>query len=144
MSLQLVKVGTVAAIAAFLFSTSALANKNKEEHFKKMDTNSDGRITSSEHEASSMEKFNKADANRDSMLSKGELVGFMVDEKEKSGKKAEKKSSKKMDKFDSNKDGQLTRDEYQSGSRDFFSKMDSNTDGALTKDEMEKSKGKME
>lgn len=142
MSQRMMKICAVAAAAAFLFSTSAMAD-DKGEWFKKMDSNGDSQISSSEHETSAMEKFTKADANRDNLLTKGELAGFMIDEKGKSGKKAEKKSDKKMTMFDTNNDGQLTQQEYQTGSRDHFAKMDSNTDGSISMDEMKKAKDKM-
>lgn len=134
------KVSALAIIATFLFSTSAFANKG--EYFQQMDSNKDGRITSAEHESAAMSKFTQADANSDGMLTKGELAGFMIDEKGKPGAKAAKKSDKKMAKYDANSDGQLTQQEFMSGHKEMFTKMDQNADGGITMEEMEAGKGK--
>lgn len=134
------KITTVIA-AALLISASAFANEG--EHFKEMDTNSDGRISTAEHEAAGMTKFSKADKNADGMLTKDELSGFMIEEKGKSEARADKKSDKKVNKFDQNGDGQLTKQEFIDGSKSNFSKLDSNSDGAVTQEEMQARKDKM-
>lgn len=118
-----------------LFATAAFAGKGTD-YFKELDGNSDGQITAAEHEAATTAKFTSADANQDGVLTKGELVGFMVDEKGKSGKKAEKKSDKKMAMFDANGDGTLTREEFTTGHAEKFKKVDKDGNGSISKDEM--------
>lgn len=141
MPLRSIKVTAVTVIATLLFSTSAFANKGK--YFQEMDANSDGRITSAEHDSAAMAKFTKADANGDGMLTKGELVGFMMDEKGKSAQKAQKKMDKKVAMFDANSDGQMTQEEYMNGNKEHFTKMDTDADGALTSEEMNSGMAKM-
>ncbi len=132
MKLTALKLGAVMSLAF----AAAVAFAHREDRFKEMDSNSDGRVTAAEHETAAATKFGAADANKDGSLTKGELTGFMVDEKGKSGRKAEKKSDKKISKLDANGDGVLTQQEFADGHKQMFSKADANGDGALTMEEM--------
>lgn len=131
-------ISAAAILTLSLAGASAFANKG--EHFAEMDANSDGQITSAEHEAAANAKFSKADANSDGTLTKGELTTFMMDEKGKSASKAEKKTDKKISKFDSNSDGSLTLAEFTQGMKEMFGKVDADKSGSVSKDEMEKAK----
>jgi Ca2+-binding EF-hand superfamily protein len=63
------------AVAAICFA--AIPASANEKYFDKMDTNSDGVISASEHEAAAREKFQKADTNSDGSLSKEEFKNKM-------------------------------------------------------------------
>lgn len=127
---------TLLIVAVALFAGNVFAAK-AADNFKELDANSDGRVTAAEYERANASKFTLADGNRDGTLTKGELVGFMVDDKGKSGKAAENKAAAKISKLDVNGDGMLTRDEYSQGFKQQFTAIDKNTDGALTIEEME-------
>src|SRR5262245_20874443 len=60
---------TVAALAAVLFATPALAGEHHDRFLKRIDTNSDGSISKAEHQAFSDKKFEKMDANKDGKIS---------------------------------------------------------------------------
>lgn len=122
-------------IAVFAAGT---AWADKGEKFADMDQNGDGQVTAAESETAAGDKFAKADANQDGQLTKGELTGFMIDQKNKGAGKAGRKSEKKVAKFDANGDGMLTRQEFMDGSKTMFSKKDVNGDGVLTMEEVER------
>ncbi|HMN69102.1 MAG TPA: EF-hand domain-containing protein [Bdellovibrionales bacterium] len=129
---------TGAAIFAIAMAAAPAFAGKGEKHFKEIDANGDGKITSEEFNNAGATKFTSADANGDGVLTKGELVGFMVDEKGKSARKAEKKTDKKMAKMDANEDGSLTKQEFTDAHGKWFAEMDKNGDGALSMDEMKR------
>lgn len=128
-----------ALLIACAMAGPALANKGAD-YFKELDTNKDGKISSSEHAAGATMKFDKADLNKDGILTQGELTGFMTESKGKPLAKAEQKSENKVSEFDTNSDGSLSRQEFVDGSAAKFSRMDANGDTFLSMDEMNKDK----
>lgn len=62
----------ISLAAATLFAGAAFA-KDGDEKFRKMDTDSDGRITASEHAAHAQQMFTMIDTNRDGAISRQEM-----------------------------------------------------------------------
>lgn len=83
------KLSSAAVLALSLASVTAMAkdSKNPEEKFKKMDTNSDNKISEEEYEDKMEEKFKKMDTNSDGFLT--------MDEKKAAHDKKKNKKKKK-------------------------------------------------
>ncbi len=128
------KSGAAVLLAPALAAGPALAKGT--DSMKEMDTNADGKVSSAEHQTAASMKFDKADANKDGILTQGELTGFMMESKGKPEMKAAQKSESKVLEFDSNSDGSLSRQEFTDGSAAKFTRMDANSDGSLTMAEM--------
>lgn len=62
----------ISLAAATVFAGAAFA-KDGEEKFRKMDTDSDGRITASEHAAHAQHMFTMIDTNRDGAITMQEM-----------------------------------------------------------------------
>lgn len=67
-------VGLCAATSAFAASDAAQTEMKKmcDHHFKEMDTDKDGKVSKSEHDALAEKMFKEADANGDGTISKDE------------------------------------------------------------------------
>lgn len=66
------------AITACLFAGAAVAGHHEaDEKFSKMDSNNDGRVTSSEHAAYADKMFKEVDANGDGAVTKEEMKSYM-------------------------------------------------------------------
>lgn len=86
------------ASAVAMAAMPAWANKQghhgkmMQEHFKQMDSNNDGFVSQTEHEAYAEKMFEQADTNNDGKISSQEMTAFkhqhMGDYKPASGKKA--------------------------------------------------------
>jgi Ca2+-binding EF-hand superfamily protein len=113
---------------------AALAGKSADKHFKKMDTDGDGKISRAEHAAGAKKMFAQCDVNRDGIVTAAEMDSAMAAEGEKPGKH-DKTSAEKIQIIDQNGDGQLTASEHEAGSEKMFAKMDKDGDGSLSKDE---------
>jgi Ca2+-binding EF-hand superfamily protein len=107
---------------------------NKDDKFKKMDTNGDGKVTREEHAAGARQMFTKSDANHDGVVTAAEMDAAMVAQGEKPGK-YDKTSAEKIKMIDQNGDGQLTTAEHEAGSERMFAMMDKDADGFLSKAE---------
>lgn len=65
-------------IAACLLAGAAVAGHHEgDDKFAKMDTNNDGRVTSSEHAAYADKMFKEVDSNGDGAVSKDEMKAYM-------------------------------------------------------------------
>jgi Ca2+-binding EF-hand superfamily protein len=124
----------VACSLALLALPTAFAGSDGDKHFKKMDTNGDGKITRAEHAAGAKQMFAQCDLNRDGVVTAVEMDAFTAAQGEKLGK-YDKTSAEKIQMIDQNADGQLTASEHEAGSEKMFGKMDTNSDGVLSKDE---------
>ena len=124
------------------------AGKGADEKFAKMDTNGDGKISSSEHSSGARTMFQSMDTNKDGSVTAAEMdtahAGMKGgDMKSGDTKRSDMKhdgmkmsSADKIKKMDSNGDGRLSASEYEAGSRDMFAKSDANKDGSITAEEM--------
>jgi Ca2+-binding EF-hand superfamily protein len=113
---------------------NAFAGKDADHHFKKMDTNGDGKVTRAEHAAGAKQMFTECDVNKDGVVTAAEMDAAMALKGEKPDKR-EKTSAEKIRMIDQNGDGQLTVAEHNAGTEQMFAKMDKDGDGALSKEE---------
>ena len=130
----------LAATAATATATAASPALLAE--FKRIDTNEDGRVSSSEHEVYARKLFDEMDADADYKLSIAEIMA--------SGPKffrhvsagvggilggTELSSAEKIQRIDANQDGSISRDEHANGARAKYQAMDTNNNGELSADE---------
>jgi hypothetical protein len=108
------------ATGSLMVAFSASANDDKS----KWDTNKDGVISATEHDAGMRSKWTQMDPDGD-----GRVTASSMDSKHQA--------------LDADKDGTITSAEFQSGSRSMFSKSDINGDGSLSSDEMKASEKPM-
>jgi Ca2+-binding EF-hand superfamily protein len=110
-------------------------NKGGDDKFAKMDTNADGKITSSEHAAGGRTMFQSMDTNKDGSVTAAEMDAAHAAHAGKT-EGMKRSSADKIKKMDTNGDGKLSASEHETGSRDMFAKSDANKDGSVTADEM--------
>jgi EF hand len=102
------------AAGSLVFTFGAFANDDNPM----MDTNKDGVVTASEHEAYARLQWSKMDPENDGSVELGD-------------------ADSKYHGLDADKDGMITSAEYESGSRSMFSKWDTNGDGNLSASEIQ-------
>lgn len=66
----------LALVAAPAFANEQKAEMKVNKYLPMMDTDNDGRVSMSEHEAFGRKKFSEADTNKDNMLSKQEMIAI--------------------------------------------------------------------
>jgi Ca2+-binding EF-hand superfamily protein len=122
-----------------IFLLLALAATSAE--FEYIDTNDDGRVSSSEHEVYARKLFDQMDTDGDYKLSVAEIL---ADESKftrhvfTTGNilgPADLTTREKIQRLDVNADGVISRDEHANGAAAKFQKMDINNNGELTQDE---------
>ena len=104
------------AAGSLLFAFGASANDDK----MRMDTNKDGMISASEHDAGARSHWSKMDPDNDGRVNSSDL-------------------EVKHQALDADKDGTITSAEYESGSRSMFTKWDTDGDGSLSSAELQAS-----
>jgi len=114
---------SVAVLWGLALPSLAYAN-DVEMKFLEMDANSDGRISRDEHAQWASRMFERADANRDQVVTTAETTA------------PDLKKVATVRKFDSDGDGVLKRDEYAAAAQAMFDKMDTDHDGYLTRAEL--------
>lgn len=112
-----------------------------ERMMKRVDTNGDGMISKAEHRAMVEMRFARMDADKDGTIEAGE------GRKKGWGKRGEGRDGKRMGMrggrgggmmmmADANKDGVITRAEFDAQSAKHFAKLDTNSDGRIDAAEM--------
>ena len=124
----------VACSLALCALPSAFADHDADQHFKKMDTNGDGKISRAEHAAGAKQMFTECDANKDGVVTAAEMDAAMALRGENPGK-TDKTSAEKIQVIDQNGDGKLTLAEHEAGTEKMFAQMDKDGDGFLSKEE---------
>jgi Ca2+-binding EF-hand superfamily protein len=153
----------VAIGVACILCGIALAGHDQDDHMKMMDTNSDGKVTATEHAAACKQMFTKMDANGDGLVTAAEMDAanpMMKHRKDATAARNEDghdkenaadksydqnskmhggrmmSSSEKIATMDTNGDGKLSAAEHAAGAKQMFSKMDKDADGTLTAQEL--------
>jgi Ca2+-binding EF-hand superfamily protein len=127
----------VGLFAAGGFVASPARADNKGDFFKMMDTNGDGKISAEEHAAGSKKMFEKMDADKNGKVTAAEME---ASHEKMTGKKAgqtEMTTADKIKMVDTNGDGEVTLEEYETGAKTTFDKMDTDHDGFVSKAEAE-------
>ena len=111
-------------------------------NFDAVDSDKDGKITTTEFDAFRAAEFAKADANADGQVSAEELAAKQVADMT---ARAAEMAAKMIERMDDNADGQLSAEEMAQGPRapTLFERADADNDGAVSKEEVEAMKGEM-
>jgi hypothetical protein len=122
---------------AALAAAAALAAE-----FKRIDTNEDGRVSSSEHEVYARVVFDALDRDVDYKLTVAEIMAapakFLRHVSAGAGGflgATELSTAEKIQRIDANHDGVVSRDEHADAARAKFRAMDGNSNGELTPEE---------
>ncbi|MHC4340966.1 MAG: EF-hand domain-containing protein [Planctomycetota bacterium] len=107
-------------------------NEHVEDFFRRFDKNKDGKVQREEFQAGE-EVFKKYDRSRDGNLSRREVRRYVREQLEEA--KRRPRPDNFFDLFDLNRDGKVTRKEYD-GPAAFFREYDHNKDGKVTTDEL--------
>jgi len=128
------------AVLAMTCGAALAHGPAKGDMFKMMDTDGDGKISSTEHAAGVTQMFSEMDADKDGFVTAAEMDARHA----KMGDKAMKMSSAdKIKSMDTDGDGKLSSAEHDAGAAKMFSDMDGDHDGSLSKAEMEMGHDKM-
>jgi hypothetical protein len=125
------------ALAICLSATAALAADPKAalSEFDGMDTNRDGRVSAAEHEAATQKMFRTMDGNGDGKVTAAEMDAAHKKVTGKNAAPGDMTGAEKIKAIDIDGDGVLMAAEHVAGSKAMFEKMDTNRDGQLSKDE---------
>lgn len=124
----------IAAGCSLAAASPVLAASDAENLFKRMDTNSDGRVTSAEHAQSAETMFKQSDADRDGKVSAAECESAQATHGDKINKQA---TAAHMRQVDTDGDGQINANENSVFAKNAFARADKNNDGSLSEDEFE-------
>lgn len=126
-------------LLALLGSASASARAGE---FEVVDSNDDGRVSSSEYEVYVRAVYDRMDGNADDKLTRAEVqaaetefLSYVYAGGTLLGATAEPTTAEKMQRFDANKDGLIGQGEYADAGAAKFQKMDTNDNGELTLEE---------
>jgi uncharacterized hydrophobic protein (TIGR00271 family) len=137
MTMTKLKSIVVAAIFGLAAPATAFAGGGKGDHaakWQEKDTDGDGKISASEHDAAAKKKFETMDSNKDSRVTAEEMTAVHAGKKAKAGDMSAADKIKAMDK---DGDGALTAEEHATAARDKFGALDGDKDGFLSKAEFE-------
>ena len=132
----------MATLSSVLLLAIAATRPALVVEFRHIDTNEDGRVSSSEHEVYARKLFDEMDADIDYKLTVAEImaseskffrhvsagVGGVLGG-------TELTTAEKIQRIDANRDGVISRDEHADAARAKFQAMDSNNNGELSLEE---------
>jgi Ca2+-binding EF-hand superfamily protein len=130
----IVMLGTLTLASPSFAAESKAATADAE--FGKMDTNKDGKVSTSEHAAGAKQMFETMDKNKDGKVTAAEMEAAYHRITGRKATKSDMSAADKITVVDTNGDGVLTAEEHAAGSRAMFEKMDTDKDGFLTKGEL--------
>jgi Ca2+-binding EF-hand superfamily protein len=115
----------VSVLSSLGVASVAAAHPGAAEHFKKLDGDGDGTVTTTELEQGALARWTTSDANRDGKVTAEELeAGFAAHKQDMFTKK------------DANGDGQLSKDELGRLPEARFTAMDTDKSGSLSQAEL--------
>ncbi len=133
---------STASTATVAASTAAITTPSLLAEFKRIDTNEDGRVSSSEHEVYARKLFDEMDVDVDYKLSMAEITA--------AGPKFFRhvsagvggilggialSTAEIIERLDANHDGSISRDEHANAARAKYQAMDTNNNGELSVEE---------
>ena len=154
------KIYAATLCAGCALSLAAFAGDGGHDKMSKMDTDGNGQISASEHDAGAKKMFEKMDADHDGQVTATEMdagheareaaaqdtrsqstgaEASRLDKSEKHGMS----SAQKIKKFDTNGDDAISAAEHATGAKEMFGKMDKDGSGSLTAAEMRAGHEKM-
>lgn len=98
----------------------------------RVDTNKDGLISRAEHRAAAEVRFARIDANKDGTIEAGERPGFR---EKRGGKRLGMRGHRMAMMADANRDGAISRTEYDAAAAQRFARLDTNRDGKLDRND---------
>jgi Ca2+-binding EF-hand superfamily protein len=131
-SIKSIVIGSGLALAA---ASTAFAG-DAEDMYKRMDLNSDKKVTAAEHSQFAELSFQQSDADHDGKVSLAECeaASASYDKKAKIDKKGTEAHLRQVD---TDGDGQISQTESSAFAQSAFARADKNGDGALTEGEFE-------
>ena len=114
-----------------------------DQMFNRMDTDSDGKISATEHSAAAASMFATMDANGDGKVTAEEMTAAHQKVTGHAPAAGEMSAAEKIKTIDTNGDGALTADEHAAGSKQMFDRMDTDKDGFVSRTEMAAGHAKM-
>lgn len=106
----------------------------REEFFKRMDANGDGKVSKDEAQGPLKERFDQLDGNKDGFVTPEELRAARPEGARPAGRP--EGAGGFFDQLDKNKDGKITKDEAPERMKERFDQIDANKDGALDREEL--------
>ncbi|MGI9401211.1 MAG: EF-hand domain-containing protein [Rhizobiaceae bacterium] len=118
----------------------AMRHERGMKMLKRADTNNDGKITLEELNAVNGERFAKADADGDGIVTKAEIIVAIeeMDEFPRMARFAGTMADRLVYRFDLNDDGKLALEEIQNRTGKHFALLDRNDDGEVVKEEFQR------
>jgi Ca2+-binding EF-hand superfamily protein len=120
----------VAAGAVYAAGTAGHFGLNRIERLLSVDQDRDKRVSAQEFEAAEAKRFVARDLNKDGILTAEELAAFSQRFGRRKGW-----SDRLFERSDADKDGKLSKQEFEQDQKAMFARLDKNGDGKLTSDE---------
>ena len=127
----------VAALLTQVPQSASAGAKIAAAEFDGMDTNADGTVSADAHAAATRGMFVRMDGNADSVVTAAEMTAAREQITGTKSKPGDLSAAVKIKVIDSNGDRLLSADEHAAGSARMFGKMDTNKDGKLTRAEFD-------
>jgi hypothetical protein len=134
------------AVSSVLLLTCAATSANAQQRsvprgpaqmFVRADTNKDGKVTRAEFDVQSRSQFAEFDANKDGQISSADRPKGAPPPSQGPGGAEGRPGERLVQSFDANRDGKITRCEYNAGRNQFFQRADINKDGTVNKAEIQ-------